>query len=173
MKIVVDTSVVRAMGQPSTKDTHAITCRRCLGAILDRGLRLAISGELLAEWKKQREDGKTHMSPAASSWLAQMYSRKLVDKIEPPPEPTVRECGERQLTEQDWQVLEKDLHLFDLAFATDYRILSAEDKCWLQAQRLFACAPALKKIIWAYTRNPETSVLLAWIANDMPEPPPW
>jgi hypothetical protein len=173
MSIVVDTSVVRAIGKPESKDAHAVACRRCLEAILDRRIVLAMSNEMLAEWKKQRADGKTHMSPAASSWLSQMMGRKLVVRLKPPQDATLCECGEQQLTEQGWQVLEKDLHLFDLAFATDYRVLSAEDKCWLQAQKLFGCAPMLKKIVWAYTRGIEVSVLLDWIVADMPDPPAW
>jgi hypothetical protein len=173
VRVVVDTSVVRAMGKPESKDAHAIACRRCLEAILDQRIALAISKQMLAEWKKQRADGKTHMSPAASSWLSQMMGRKLVVKIEPPADTTLRSCGEQQLTEQGWQVLEKDLHLFDLAFAADYRILSAEDKCWLQAIQLFDCAPMLKKIIWAYTRGIDTPDLPTWITQGMPEPLPW
>lgn len=154
--LVIDADVMRAAGTSETP--HASNARRALEAIREGGHRMVLSRPLIDEYKK-------HASRYASTWRSNMISRKLHRPSEHLEDTalrkTVADAQPHDAPAKETAAL-KDIHLLEIAFATDGRIISKDAK----ARDLFrrAC-PNLghhKNILWGdLTGLPEA--VIAWL----------
>lgn len=116
--IVLDTSL--ATGASSNEHPYATTCRNILMRVLRICHKYLVCNESGAEWRN-------HASDASKKWVVDMVRKdKQVHCTTQLFSTLVDEC--QGLLANDYHLIRKDAHLFDMALAHDKIIISGDDK---------------------------------------------
>lgn len=159
--LVVDASVARAAGEPSTVRTSpAPECTAALGAMRESSCMVAVSDRLKTEWDR-------HASGYAKKWLGNMIATKRVKRVagnwahlasvlessSDYPDRTAREVN-------------KDLDVLNAAMQTDRRVLSLDGKQRVLLRKLCDEVPPLKALYWL---SPCESGVIDWLRCGAPD----
>ncbi|MCK6507126.1 hypothetical protein L6R53_27785, partial [Myxococcota bacterium] len=159
MRVVIDTSVARAASVDGGAPAPA--CAQALRAIEGcHSLHVAMSPSLKQEWQR-------HRSLFATQWLGLMIARKRLQALTPVPRTDVLDAA-ADLPGKRSTAVSKDLHLVDLAFASDRRILALDDTQRALLCRLVRSVPDLASLHWA---NPTDDPCVPWLAGGAPDEP--
>jgi hypothetical protein len=148
-RLVIDADVAaRAGGRDTPVVAAAMYCREFLEAVLQCEHYLVMTPDIAAEWSR-------HQFTFARQWRRRMYARKRLVCPTPDTHSSLASRLERvDCTEEQHEVMRKDLHLIEAAKATDETIASCDKK----AKGLFRGASQrvaeLRTIVWV---NPEES----------------
>lgn len=154
--LVIDASIARAAGSEGATHPTSKNCRDVLLLVKDVCHRLVISERISQEWKD-------HQSTFARRWLVEMFSRKKVQRTEPPSEEQVYDwVQELSNSWADDQAMWKDAHLLAAALDTDQTVLSLDEIVREKFTRLAGMITQLRSIVWANPNRPEENVL-EWI----------
>jgi predicted nucleic acid-binding protein len=153
-RIVIDADVAQAAGE--THHPVSSACRRALEDIRKICHRVAMDERVLEEWKK-------HQSRFAKNWLASMRSKRKVFFIKPTNIEDLTEILEGAgLSGKQNEVALKDLHLVEVAMASDLAIISLDKKARAVFEKVSRSSPRLKKVVWA---NPTSTELHEWLQS--------
>lgn len=158
IRIVVDASVARAAGGLNGTAPVSVLSRGVLDEIRAAGLHLAMSPDILAEWRR-------HRSRYASVWLHDMYGRKRVKRIEPASEDVAREAIGR-CSEKKRLAMEKDLLLLEAALAADQRVISLDEVVRELFASLSHSVGSIAHILW---NCPLSADCVEWIRSGTPD----
>jgi len=138
--LVIDATIARAAGE--TEHPVSSACRRFLQEVLKICHRVVMTPEISAEWKK-------HRSRFAYGWLASMWARKKVVRLD-----AVEDAGLRltihslELTDSVREAILKDIHLVEAAFATDHAVASLDETARRHFRQITEHAESLKSLVW-------------------------
>ncbi len=164
VRLVVDASIARAAGKGNrAANPPAPACIQALEIIqAQEQLRALFSKEVLDEWYK-------HASIFATKWLGNLKARKRFERLDVPRwehSAAVRDAAFDLEGRGEAAVL-KDLHMVELAMASDRRVVSLDDRQAALLGRLAATVPALGGLHWA---NPHSRAeVLPWLERCAPE----
>ena len=121
-RLVVNASVARAAGGVEATASVSISCTEFLETFRDEcPHHVVMTPELSEEWDENQ-------SKFAATWLRSMIARKRFDYEDPSREPSVARRNEGTATrETEIEVMRKDFHLLEAAWATDQTIISLEE----------------------------------------------
>ena len=125
--------------------------------------RFVATPSIQAEWK-------THASGFATRWLASMFARRLVEKLEDDPVvPTLRQAisqmaGRSPQFRRCSDIAAKDIHLVEAALATDRIVISRD----IEALRCLRLSERVKRrtgaVVWICPVT-NTQPLMAWFID--------
>ena len=161
-RLVIDTDVAQASGSEEATHPRAKHCRDFLQKMLSLGHSVVITPEISNEWKR-------HRSGFARRWRVSMDARKKVYRVDAPVDEELRNKIERTATgENEIEVMQKDFHLLEAAWATDQSIISLEEII----RQLFARASErvgeIRDIVWVNPERMEEEEPLVWVQNGAP-----
>ena len=136
--VIIDADVARSSGT----SIHPVSSgsRALLDSVKSNRHKATMCKTLLAEWKHQR-------SLYASTWLSSMYSRKLVNRIEP--KSITKLLIQNNLTnDKSIDTALKDAHIIDVAIEANGIIASNDDKARKVFCELGRSCGNLQSIIW-------------------------
>jgi hypothetical protein len=160
--VVVDASIARASGPPNSQHPIGTRCRNFLERLRGNGHRMAWSPSIEKEWTK-------HQSNYALEWLVSMVKIRKIHRIPDAHNDEFRESvRENNADGGVVEIILKDAHLVEAAWATDHRVTSLDDAVRGHLCRSFAYCPQLHTILWG---NPAIEVenVLDWIENGLPD----
>jgi hypothetical protein len=138
--LVVDASVLRAAGESSRGWSSA--CRGFLDQILEICHHVVVCGELRKEWRR-------HRSIVGSIWLKSMYAHNKVDRVEPGPVRSLeKRIGSVGFTTTEQTLVEKDLHLVQIALTTRAPIVSLDERARALFTRLAGRVVEIRNVVW-------------------------
>ncbi len=163
-QFVIDASVGRAAGDRDTGSSKA--CREVLEEIRKVCHRMVMSPPIKREWDK-------HQSAFAKRWRVAMQSRKKIIFVTETQHDDLRHIIEQSSAlqnEGERKQVRKDCILVEAALATDFRIISLDDK----VRRLFARLPhevaLLHDVVWV---NPLDEGVVFWLREGAKQEPSW
>lgn len=157
--LVIDASVSRAAGSLESKHPNGTRCREVLQAVRSICHRMAWSPEIKAEWDR-------HQSAFARTWLVSMMNLKKLRSVKDAESEPFREAILNHVSEEQVrEIIVKDQHLIEAAFATDYRVLSLDETVRGHLGRLASHFEQLRAVIWA---NPIREELIDWLEEGAP-----
>lgn len=119
---VIDTDIASAASDRVTEDPRPEDCRVLLETVRDTKHRVVRTEAIREEWNK-------HQSLFTRKWLASMFARKQVCKIDAPANDQLRSNVERYaLSENKRNAMLKDTHLIEAALQADRIVLSMDEK---------------------------------------------
>ena len=121
-RLVVNASVARAAGGVEATASVSVNCTEFLETFRDECVHhVVMTPELSEEWDENQ-------SKFAATWLRSMIARKRFDYVDPPVNQALRDEIEGTATrETEIEVMRKDFHLLEAAWATDQTIISLEE----------------------------------------------
>jgi len=132
-----------------------------LEAVLQYNHKLVMTEDISDEWF-------THQSRFAMKWRRRMYARKRVVAINlAPDEILARKLEQLLCTENQGEVIAKDLRLIEAARATDRTVASCDEKVRRPFRNASATISELKSIVWVNPDKPEEHVI-QWLADGAP-----
>ena len=161
-RLVIDTDVAQASGDENATDPRAINCRDCLMEVMANNHKIVMTRKISDEWKR-------HQSRFALEWRTSMDARRRVERINPPEDDVLQgNIINVSDDEDEFEVMQKDIHLLEAALETDKTVISLDDT----VRTLFAMASqqvsTIRMIIWV---NPERTVdekPIEWLQNGAP-----
>jgi hypothetical protein len=161
-RLVIDASVARRAGiGPKAQAADKKYCRAFLRAVVTICHHVAMTDEVLEEWKKHERD-------FARKWRVGMVARRKQRRGQP----SVDNARSKAIlatakSQKQADAMEKDLRLIEAALSSDRIVVSCDKK----ARKLFSQAaltvPALRRIVWI---NPTTEPTQAidWLQRGAP-----
>ena len=160
-QLVIDADVASASGGEHAVHPTARTCRAFLEAVLQYNHHLVMTEEISDEWFE-------HQSRFARKWRVRMYGRRRVDRITLDPNADLtRKLDRLVCTENQREVIVKDLHLIEAARATDRTVTSCDEKVRQHFRNASPTITELKSIVWVNPDKPEERVI-QWLADGAP-----
>ena len=161
-RLVIDTDVAQASGSEEATHPRAKHCRDFLQEVLSLGHSVVMTPEISNEWKR-------HRSSFARRWRVSMDARKKVYRVDAPANEELRDKIEKTAVhENEIEVMQKDFHLLEAAWATDQTIISLEEII----RQLFARASQrvgeIRDIVWVNPERREEEEPLVWLQNGAP-----
>ncbi len=118
-RVVVDTNVLRSMGNEDAQVPISRLARQALDTIRTGRIKVVYSPEIAAEWRRMAR------SRHASQWRAAMTTARLWDRQEDLPHEGLRLARNRvTLTRVQANAIDEDLHIIHAALNTDRAVLS-------------------------------------------------
>jgi hypothetical protein len=140
--LVIDACVVGQAGSDQTTDIRSASCHRVLLEVYENGHCVALSRKLLDEWKR-------HKSPRANRWLYDMYGKKHVEMRVIVVDVALRKSLEACAANDGEKArMSEDMHLIELALATDHSIISCDARSRTLFQRVACRVVRIGAIIW-------------------------
>ena len=143
--VVVDASVARAAGEKEWGVSS--NCRKVLECVRSVCHRIALTPEIRDEWKR-------HRSTFFRRWLASMFAKKKVVRVDVSGLSGLDETDQSSLP---WDVA-KDLHLLDAAVHTDKVVVTRDTKLVRSLQVLPDDSPVREVADSIRWLNPETDL---------------
>ena len=161
-RLVIDTDVAQASGSEKATHPRAKHCRDFLQTVLSLSHSVVMTPEISNEWKR-------HRSGFARRWRVSMDARKKVYRVDAPVYEELRNKIERTATgENEIEVMQKDFHLLEAAWATDQSIISLEEII----RQLFARASErvgeIRDIVWVNPERMEEEEPIEWLKSGAP-----
>ena len=158
-RLVIDTDVAQAAGSEEATHPRAKHCRDFLQEVLLLGHSVVMTPEISNEWKR-------HRSSFARRWRVSMDARKKVHRVDAPANEELRDKIEKTAVhENEIEVMQKDFHLLEAAWATDQTIISLEEII----RQLFARASQhvgeIRDIVWVNPERTADEEPLVWLQN--------
>jgi hypothetical protein len=157
-RLVIDTCICQAAGNPYSEDEISIKCTNVLDCVCDLEYHFVYTREIENEINKHLSEFPTKCT---INWIAKMRSRNLVYLIT---EPTINQelrtkikskpFGSRQLAE----VL-KDAILIEAANVTDNKIISRDTKAYNYYKGLAEDIDEVKIVLWYDLNNPDHKII--------------
>jgi hypothetical protein len=158
-RLVIDACVGRAAGDRS--DGASFHCTAFLTAVFDIGHSAVMSGDLLAEWNRNK-------SRFARTWLRKMYGARKVITLAQQPDTEFRERIERAAPlSTAAAAMRKDCHLLEAARATDRNVVSIDEKARGYFHAAAAHVRSLREVCWVNPAIAEEQPL-DWLRQNAP-----
>lgn len=153
---MIDTSVARAAGGPGTTVSPSRECTQFLRDVLEICHHVVMSPEMLAEWKG-------YLSWGSGDWLASMFARKKVRRIELADGSLKIRIAQVVSDDARLRAIYKDLHLVQAGLVTDRLVASRDNNAKRDFSRLCSSIQELRDLIWV---NPATDAGLSdWLES--------
>lgn len=146
--LVVDASVARSAGE--TVHPVSSACRRYLIDVMKICHRVAVTSEILDEWKR-------HQSRFTVKWRRQMAARKK-PLVKVTPHGTGLDLG--ALADGPRNIVEKDLCLLEAALAADKVIVTRDDSLRVALNGTEDGARLARRFVWHNPVRDNASTLL-------------
>ena len=141
-RLVIDASVARAAGRKDATDPRSVSCRDFLEAVLDLSHRVVMTPDIRDEWNK-------HQSRSARIWLRRMVAKKKLCLCDIVVDNNLWcQVEARAESDQEREVMLKDLRLLEAAIATDRTVISLDDTVRQCFAKVAVDVDLLKNIIW-------------------------
>lgn len=160
-RLIVDACIAFASGSRESSHPTPLNCRKFLESMRELRYYIVFTPALAAEWRK-------HQKRFASAWRVSMHARKLVYTIDLGPDVNLRRRIAKALAQDEIiNIVMKDAHLLEAAFATDNRIVSIETKCFMHLKKIIGDVHELAELALI---NPDTTIQRAieWLENGAP-----
>lgn len=156
--IVIDASIARSCGAEGSTYPTSKNCRDFLNTIYEKSHKQVISPEILLEWKK-------HRSGYSLKWQRQMFSKRLIHKIEDTEilgfEDRIKEFANPPLS---LNAMLKDCLLVKAAINTDKIVASLDEKSRKPFSTTSHFVSELKKITWV-NPNVTSENVIQWLID--------
>lgn len=161
-RLVIDTDVARASGSEEATQPRPKHCRNFLQKVLLLSYSVVMTPEISNEWKR-------HRSSFARRWRVSMDARKKVYRIDAPIDEELRNKIEQTAVhENEIEVMQKDFHLLEAAWATDQTIISLEEIIRGLFARAAERVGEIRDIVWVNPEYKEKEEPLDWLRNGAP-----
>lgn len=172
--IVIDTSVARSASE--TQNPTSIHCRESLEALDRSGHALAMSDPLWEEWNRKVLDRPAgfwdkYASRYAMGWYVSMQQRHRVRWADLPVNNALRNQALASAS-TIWpgshvpEEIGKDFFLIETAMATDWRVISLNDRQRRQFKQIAQGVPDIGAILWI---DPDREDATGWLRAGAPE----
>ena len=158
-RLVIDASIAQAAG--TTEHPTSKLSRECLSAILQICHKIVMTPAISQEWNK-------HQSLFAKKWLRNMIAKKkrvtgvnLTDNEKKQLHDNIEELG---ASRNKVNAMLKDVHLLEAALATDYLVISSDEKVRELFNDLSQPVVSLKKIAWVNPTHTDEKTI-EWLEN--------
>jgi len=163
IRLIIDACIVSSSGEQDALLSKE--CRKVLMTIFDKGYSVVLCEKLCDEWR-------AHGSKFSKSWRKSMKERNRLSILEINPDLKLREkIFMAPSIERDQFILKivsDDIHLIELALATDKRIISTDDQVRNHLKSASKTVEEIKVILWANPLQTEENVIY-WLENGAPE----
>ena len=132
--LVIDANILRSAGE--TEHPVSSACRNFLNRVLEICDRMVLTQQIHKEWKE-------HASRFSRKWRRSMAARRKTVKVSPKEVP----LNKTSLSDKDCDIIEKDWHLVEAAFAAD-GIIVTRDKEFRRVLEKTEHGGRLKCIKW-------------------------
>ena len=161
-RLVIDTDVAQASGDENATDPRAINCRDCLVEVMANNHKLVMTKKISDEWKR-------HQSRFALEWRTSMDARRRIERINPPEDEELQDnLKNTSDTEDEFEVMQKDIHLLEAALETDKTVISLDQT----VRTLFAKASqqvsTIRMIIWVNPNRITEEQPIVWLKGGAP-----
>jgi predicted nucleic acid-binding protein len=164
-RLVIDASVLHAASADGSSHPIGSRCRDTLILIREGRHAVAVTDEIIEEWN-------LHSSKFARAWRIAMNARRKTVPVRSSDCTDVLTVVRRskQLSEQEVNAVEKDMHLVAAARSASRSILSLDEITRAILRKLGSETRALDDFMWA---NPvsEFDLLRAWLNDKEPASP--
>ena len=161
-QLVIDASVARAAGRGSEARTeNKKHCRDFLQEVLSICHHMAMTPEVLEEWKK-------HESNFARKWRTSMVARRKHRRGQPPiGKARTKAILATAESQKQADAMAKDLRLIEAALLSDRIVISCDEEARKLFRRAASTVPALRCIVWVNPTTEPTQVI-DWLRRGAP-----
>lgn len=157
--LIVDASVAQASGTAAHPDARS--CRVFLEEMTNEKIHLVETQELCEEWKN-------HSSNYFRKWRVKMNGSRLQKALHDVKDAEFRGAVNKLvIPESKLVALQKDVHLFEAAFAAEECIISLDEEVRKISREVMDIIKRLKNILWLNpTKTEETPI--EWLQKGAP-----
>jgi hypothetical protein len=160
-ELVIDACVARASGKENATYPTSKNCRDFLKAVLENGHRLAMTPDILAEWK-------AHESNFARKWRLGMIARKRITVLCVRQDELIRgKIVGCHNNERVMAIMLKDMLLIEAACATGNSVISIDEEARSHFNRTALVVTELRCIIWVNPDRAQESPV-TWLERGAP-----
>ena len=160
-RFVVDANVARAASEGG--DARAAECKTALENLRDLCHRIVLSPSQKAEWDR-------HKSAFSRRWLASMFQKNKCDVMRDDPEVEIGPVVDTAASDVRRRATVKDEFWLSLAVATDYRILSMDERARTDFASLVAYDDRIGRVHFVNPTHDSTAVVV-WLEQGAPDDP--
>lgn len=160
MRLVVDTCILGASGDPSAEDQMASACGEFLLEVRENNHKAVLSKELEDEWSRVR------VSPFSSTWWYSMESKNMIDRIGDVVDTSLRSCidtlNNNKIDPSMRKAMLEDIHLVEAALNTDFTVSSVNSADQAKFCKAAQYVKEIRQIVWA-DPNKNKNEVIQWL----------